>query len=144
VASIFLERRSLDDDLRRLFEQLTSVEPPTMAECTVPMDVVETSHGVEIVMDVVGVAADALKIVVSNNTVLVTGEKRPAPCEHCGQAAFHVAERVFGRFARVVRLSGAFDVARADARLRDGELRIVLTRIDDRRGREHRVPVRVE
>jgi len=144
VASIFLERRSLDDDLRRLFEQLTTVDAPTTAECTVPMDVVETSDAVEIVMDVVGVSADAVKVVVANNTVLVTGEKRPAACEHCGQAAFHVAERVFGRFARAVKLSGAFDVARADARLRNGELRVVLPRIDDRRGREHRVPVRVD
>lgn len=144
MASIFLERRSLDDDLRRLFEQLTTVDAPTTAECTVPMDVVETSDAVEIVMDVVGVSADAVKVVVANNTVLVTGEKRPAACEHCGQAAFHVAERVFGRFARAVKLSGAFDVARADARLRNGELRVVLPRIDDRRGREHRVPVRVD
>lgn len=144
MASIFLERRSLDDDLRRLFEQLTNVDAPTTAECPVPMDVIETSDAVEIVMDLVGVAADAVKIVVAHNTVLVTGEKRPAACEHCGQAAFHVAERVFGRFTRAVKLSGAFDVARADARLRDGELRLVLPRIDDRRGREHRVPVRID
>ena len=144
MASIFLERRSLDDDLRRLFEQLTNVEAPTTAECPVAMDVIETSEAVEIVMDLVGVAADAVKIVVAHNTVLVTGEKRPAACEHCGQAAFHVAERVFGRFTRAVKLSGAFDVARADARLRDGELRLVLPRIDDRRGREHRVSVRID
>jgi len=144
VASIFLERRSLDDDLRRLFEQLTNAEAPTTAECTLPMDVIETAAAVEIVMDLVGVAADAVKIVVAHNTVLVTGEKRPAACEHCGQAAFHVAERVFGRFTRAVKLSGAFDVAGAEARLRDGELRLVLPRIEDRRGREHRVPVRID
>jgi HSP20 family protein len=144
VASIFLERRSLDDDLRRLFEQLSSEEASSTAECTVPMDVFETSAAIEIVMDLVGVSADAVKIVVAHNTVLVTGEKLPAACEHCGQAAFHVAERVFGRFTRAVRLSGAFDVARADARLRDGELRLVLPRIEDRRGREHRIPVRVD
>ena len=144
MASIFLERRSLDDDLRRLFEQLTNAEAPTTAECTLPMDVIETAAAVEIVMDLVGVAADAVKIVVAHNTVLVTGEKRPAACEHCGQAAFHVAERVFGRFTRAVKLSGAFDVAGADAHLRDGELRLVLPRIEDRRGREHRVPVRID
>ena len=144
MASIFLERRSLDDDLRRLFEQLTNAEAPTTAECTIPMDVIETAAAVEIVMDLVGVAADAVKIVVAHNTVLVTGEKRPAACEHCGQAAFHVAERVFGRFTRAVKLSGAFDVAGAEARLRDGELRLVLPRIEDRRGREHRVPVRID
>jgi HSP20 family protein len=144
VASIFLERRSLDDDLRRLFEQLTNVDAPASTECTVLMDVVETSGAIEIVVDLVGVSADSVKIVVARNTVLITGDKRPATCEHCGEAAFHVAERVFGRFVRTVRLSGAFDVANADARLRHGELRVVLPRIDDRRGREHRIPVRID
>jgi HSP20 family protein len=144
VTPIFLERRSLDDDIRRLFEQLTNLDSPAATECTVPVDVMETSGAVEIVMDLVGVAADAVKIVVARNTVLITGDKRPGACEHCGQAAFHVAERVFGRFTRAVKLSGAFDVARADARLRDGELRVILPRIDDRRGREHRVTVRID
>jgi HSP20 family protein len=144
VASIFLERRSLDDDLRRLVEQLTREESASTAECTVPLDVIETSAAIEILMDLVGVTADAVKIVVAHSTVLITGEKRPAACEHCGQAAFHVAERVFGRFTRAVKLSGAFDVARADARLRNGELRLVLPRIEERRGREHRIPVRVD
>src|SRR6185295_12503095 len=102
-------RRSLDDDLRRLFEQLTNVESPAAAECAVAMDVIETSEAVEIVMDLVGVSADAVKVAVASNTVLITGDKRPAACEHCGQAAFHVAERVFGRFARAVKLSGAVD-----------------------------------
>ena len=143
MASIFLERRSLDDDLRRLFEQLTNIESPATADCTVPMDVVETSEAVEIVVDLVGISADAVKIVVARNTVLITGDKRAPACEHCGEAAFHVAERVFGRFARAVRLSGAFDVARADARLRNGELRVKLPRIDERRGREHPIAVRI-
>jgi HSP20 family protein len=144
VASIFLERRSLDDDLRRLFEQLTNAESPAAAECAVAMDVIETAGAVEIVMDLVGVNADAVNVVVASHTVLITGDKRPAACEHCGQAAFHVAERVFGRFARAVKLSGAVDVSRADARLRDGELRIIVPRIDERRGREHRIPVRID
>jgi HSP20 family protein len=144
VTPSFLERRSLDDDIRRLFEQLTNLDSPAATECTVPVDVMETSGAIEIVMDLVGVAADAVKIVVARNTVLITGDKRPGACKHSGQAAFLVAERVFGRFTRAVKLPGAFDVARADARLRDGELRVILPRIDDRRGREHRVTVRVD
>jgi HSP20 family molecular chaperone IbpA len=55
-----------------------------------------------------------------------------------------VAERVFGRFGRAVRLTGAFDVGRAEATLRAGELRVSLPRIEERRGREHRIPVRAD
>jgi HSP20 family molecular chaperone IbpA len=43
-----------------------------------------------------------------------------------------------------VRLNGAFDVGRADATLRAGELRVTLPRIEERRGRERRIPVRTD
>ena len=108
------------------------------------LDVVETSAGVEIILDVVGVQADAVQVVIARDTLVITGVKRPTACQHHDEATFHVAERVFGRFARAVRLSGAFDIARSDATLRAGELRVRLPRIDDRRGREHRIPIRTE
>ncbi len=135
----------MDEELRRLFEQLTGIDTrPHAAECRVPLDVVETSAGIEVIMDVVGVEADAVQVVIARDTLLITGMKRPAGCEHQGDATFHVAERVFGRFARVVRLAGAFDVARGDATLRAGELRVTVPRMEERRGREHRIPVRAD
>jgi HSP20 family protein len=145
VARIFVERREMDDELRRLFDRLVQSEPREhTAECPVALDVVETSAGVEIILDVVGVQADAVQVVVARDTLVITGVKRPTACQHHDEATFHVAERVFGRFARAVRLSGAFDIARSDATLRAGELRVRLPRIEDRRGREHRIPIRTE
>jgi HSP20 family protein len=145
VARIFVERREMDDELRRLFDRLVQSEPPEhTAECPVALDVVETSAAVEIILDVVGVQADAVQVVIARDTLVITGVKRPTACQHHDEATFHVAERVFGRFARAVRLSGAFDVARSDATLRAGELRVRLPRIEDRRGREHRIPIRTE
>jgi HSP20 family molecular chaperone IbpA len=61
-------------------------------------------------------------------------------CSH-GNAAFHLAERTFGRFARAVRISGAVDAGRARATLQTGELRVVIPRIDERRGQEIRIPI---
>ena len=145
VPRIFLERREMDADLRRLFEQLTGHDAPAhAAECGVSLDVVETGGGIEVVLDLVGVGADDVQVVIARDTLLITGVKRPAACEHHGDATFHVAERVFGRFARAVRLAGAFDAARAEATLRAGELRVTVPRIDDRRGKEHRIPVRAD
>jgi HSP20 family molecular chaperone IbpA len=43
-----------------------------------------------------------------------------------------------------VRLAGAFDVGRADATLKDGELRVQLPRIVERRGGEIRIRVRAD
>jgi HSP20 family molecular chaperone IbpA len=55
--------------------------------------------------------------------------------------AFHLAERTFGRFARAITLSGAFDAGRATASLAGGELRVVLPRIEERRGRDIAIEV---
>ena len=146
MARIFVERRDMDDELRRLFERLTSGEQrnAASAECTPPADVLETPEGIELVMDVPGVGADQIEVVVARSTIAVIGQKMPPGCEHHRDAAFHIAERGFGRFARAVRLSGAFDVGRGVATLRDGELRVTLPRIEERRGRERRIPVRTE
>jgi HSP20 family protein len=109
-------------------------------ECSVPLDVVETALGIEIIVDLAGVAADEVKILFVRNTLVIVGHKLPSPCEH-HEAAFHLAERTFGRFARGVRLAGAFDAGRADARLQAGELRVTLPRIEERRSGEIRIRV---
>ena len=146
VAPIFVERRDLDDELQRLFDRLKT--PGDMlgasAECTIPLDVVETATGIEIVMDLAGVPAAAVQVVVASSTLVVMGRKDPPACAHKREAAFHIAERTFGRFVRGVRLNGAFDAGRADATLRSGELRVTLPRIEERRGRERRIPVRTD
>lgn len=145
VARIFLERVDMADDLNRILNLLDDggQAPGTAGECTPPVDVVETSGGIELVMDLPGVTLESLKVVFVRNTLVVAGQKLPATCEHL-HAAFHLAERTFGRFARAVRVNGAFDAGAASARLAAGELRVVLPRIQERRGGEIRIAVRAD
>jgi len=139
VAHMYREQRDPLDDRR--FRQLFGEEAGVAAgECAPPMDVMETPEGVEIVMDLPGVPASSLRLVVTQGTVIIAGRKLPAACAH-REATFHLAERSFGRFVRAVRLSGAFDAGRASARLDAGELRIALPRIEERRGREIRLTI---
>jgi HSP20 family protein len=128
------------DDVR--FRRFWGGDPPETGrgECMPPVDVLETPHGVEIVVDLPGVKPSSVRIVFAKGTVLVAGEKVPAACAH-KDAAFHLAERSFGRFARAVRLAAAFDAGRARATLAGGELRISLPRIEERRGREIVIPI---
>jgi HSP20 family protein len=145
VTRIYFERRDLPEDLQRLFDMVwegsPSDRPLAAAECTPPLDVVETETGIEIVADIPGVRPEAVQIVSARNVLLIAGEKMPHACED-REAAFHLAERSFGRFARAVRLDGPFDAGRASASFVSGELRITMPRIDDRRGKEIRIPVR--
>ncbi|HEY0874060.1 MAG TPA: Hsp20/alpha crystallin family protein [Vicinamibacterales bacterium] len=139
---IYLERREMPDDLRRIFDLLDdearSTAPP--GECNPPADIVESQNSVEIIMDLPGVTADQLMVVFSRGTLLVSGVKKPRACQHA-DAAFHLVERAFGRFTRAFRIAGAVDAGAARATLSAGELRVVVPRIADRRGREIRIPV---
>jgi HSP20 family protein len=109
-----------------------------------PLDVFETADTVEIVVDLPGVPADVIRVGWSRGVVVIAGHKAPAGCQDHRDAAFHLAERGFGRFTRVIRLSGALDAGRAHATVKNGELHVVFPRIAERRGGEIAVSVRVE
>jgi HSP20 family protein len=135
MARVYVERRELPAELLRLLDA-----SPVAAECTPPLDIIETNAALEAILDVPGVPEDSVEIVLSGNVLLVTGQKLPSRCEH-HDAAFHIAERSFGRFARAIGVDGAFDAGRATATLNGGELRIVLPRLADRRGGPIRIPI---
>jgi HSP20 family protein len=144
MARVYIERQELPEDIRRLFDALWAdgeLTRQTAAEYFPPVDVIETEGGIEVLVDLPGVPSAAVQVVLARNVVLIAGHKLPPTCDH-DEAAFHLAERAFGRFARAVRLDGAFDGAKATATLNDGELRVAIPQIDDRRGREIRIPVR--
>ena len=143
VARIALDRRT-GEDLRRILKWLEgeSLSPGGIAECSPAMDVFETPTSVEVIADLAGVPAETIRVVYSEGVLAIVGQKIPRACEHA-KVAFHLAEREFGRFARVFRLAGAFDAGRARATLAAGELHVVMPRIDERRGAEIRIPVTV-
>ena len=141
------ETRELASDLRDLFAELAATLPLEhrvySGECHPALDVVETPSGVEIIVDVAGVPPPALRVLFRGDTLIIAGEKAPAAAAAAAAAepTFHLVEREFGRFARAVRLTGAYDVQRAHASLAAGELTIVLPRLADRRGQAHTIPV---
>ena len=139
---IYVERHDMGDELRRLLELVETEDSTTApaAECTPPLDVVESPAAIEIIVDLPGVDRAGLQVAFSRGTLLIAGTKRASVCSH-SDAAFHLAERSFGRFARAVRVSGAVDAGRARATLSAGELRIVFPRIPERRGSRITIPV---
>ena len=132
----------LAEDIRAIFDELAGtlrVEQRAYAgECHPALDVLETDQAVEIVMDVSGVPREALRVVFRAGVVLIAGEKAPPTAR---AQTFHVVERVFGRFARGVRVTGAFDLTAGRAEIRNGELTIVLPKRAERRGRPHPIAI---
>lgn len=141
---IYLEHHEMGEDMRRLVDLLgVEAQGAPSGEFAPPIDVVEHADAVEITVDLPGLLREQIQLTFARGVLLIAGFKRPAVCPHA-DAAFHVAERAFGRFGRAVRIGGAVDVGRARATLRQGELRIVLPRIAERRGAEIRIPIETD
>jgi HSP20 family protein len=137
------ESRELVDDLRQVFADLAATLGPEQraysGEYHPALDVVETSTAVEIAIDLAGVPPAAVRVLFRGDVLIIAGEKAPSP--PASEPSFHLLERGFGRFARAVRLSGAFEIGRAQAKLAAGELTIILPKRVDRRGQVQRIPI---
>jgi HSP20 family protein len=130
------------DEIRRTFLELGRVfgAESLAGECSPPIDVFETDEALEIVVDLPGVDATAVRVLAKGDSLLVVGDKTPRRAR--GESSFHLVERGYGRFARVVRLAKACDSARARARFVNGELQITVPKIADRRGRT--IPIAID
>jgi HSP20 family protein len=86
-----------------------------------------------------GVDLSVVRVVAKGDAVLIAGEKIPRRGR--GDSSFHLVERSYGRFARVARLTKPCDSSRARATFVNGELRISIPKITDRRGRTTSIKV---
>jgi HSP20 family protein len=142
-ALLSAELGDLAEDVRRLFHELgqaSGARGATAGDCLPPLDVLETDDSVQVLVDLPGVEASAVRVLLKGDVVLIAGAKWAAG-PAAGTGGYHLVERGSGRFARAVRLHGAFDGARVRAVLTDGELRITLPKQGERRGRGLAIPV---
>jgi HSP20 family protein len=138
------EVRELNDEVSQLFEELDRTRADNHAphgHCSPPLDVLQTDAAVEVVVDLPGVAADRVRLMLKDGVLVLVGEKPSPYIAERTDASFHLVERGFGRFARAVHIEGAVDGGATRATMRAGELRIVVPKIVERRGREIRIPV---
>ena len=140
-----LNPAELSQDVHRLLDDLAKRRPDrrhvVAGECMPVVDVFETDRTVEVVLDLPGVAPDAVRVLFKSGVILIVGEKERPDMSRRGPASFHLVERDFGRFARAVKITTAIDGAQVTARLANGALRIVLPRIQERRGAGRLVPI---
>ena len=129
------------DEVRRVFMELgrTFGADSLAGECSPAIDVFETDDSVEVAVDLPGIDPVAVRVIMRADALLIVGEKTPR--RGLGESSFHLVERGFGRFARAVRLGRPCDPSKARARLSDGELRISIPKIVERRGRS--IPITV-
>ena len=126
----------MDDDLRRLFDRLDDGRRGGRASARLPVDVVETADGILVMMDLPGVPPDSVQSPVRAQHAR---HRRPASARHLraprARPSTWPSARSAGSRAACGWRARSTPAAR-DATLTAGELRVVLPRIDERRGRE--------
>ena len=129
------ELGDFSDEVRRIFVELGRVygSESLAGECVPPVDVYETDDALEIAVDLPGVEPAAVRVIAKGDSILIAGDKAARRVR--GESSFHLVERGYGRFARVVRLLRSCDTSQARATLAGGELRVSIPKIGDRRGR---------
>jgi HSP20 family protein len=132
------------DDVRRLFTELGRAfgDESLAGECSPPIDVFETDEALEIVVDLPGVAPEAVRLLGRSNSLLVAGDKAPRRVH--GESSFHLVERGYGRFARVVHLYRPCDPSKARAKFVHGELHVAVPKVANRRGHTFTIAISTE
>ena len=129
----------------RLFAALQEAEAeiasPAPGCLLPPIDVCESEHAVRVQVELPGVMADSVEVVVTSAQLRISGKKKKSAPR--GRAAHLCSERSYGQFSRIVPLQRwAVSVHDATAELRRGLLTVWLPKLNDRRGAEFRIEIR--
>jgi HSP20 family protein len=137
----FFELNRIQNEINRLFEQLSEVEPghaPT-GGWTPNVDVYESGSDLVVKFELPGVDPASVKLSVNGSSLILHGDKpRLEPPEG---AKFVCLERGFGRFRRTIRLSVPINTHKAKTEYRDGLLKVAFPKVPNRRGEEVVIPV---
>ncbi|MCB0346269.1 MAG: Hsp20/alpha crystallin family protein [Bdellovibrionales bacterium] len=134
-------RRLFIDDFGRDFDRLFGCAVPAvasdksqLASWAPAIDIEETEEGLNLHVDLPGVATDAIEVNVEEGTLLISGERNTEKKENKGN--FLRVERRHGRFERSVKLPQWADVNGISAQGKNGELTIKIPRAESSKARK--------
>ena len=120
-----LELQRLRDRVGRLYvalQEATEAESPIASGAWAPpVDLCETEKGISVRIELPGVAAEQIKIGLSNTKLRIWGEKKRRQARR-RIISYLCSERSYGKFNRVVPLRWTICVRTASAELNNGML----------------------
>lgn len=136
----FLELRSIDDQMNRLFRRFPawgSEEGMTTTEFAPPVDVYEDNNKVILKMHVAGVNPQDLDIRVDGNTIIISGERKFEREEK--KENFRRIESEYGSFRRSFSLPVSADTDKIKADVENGLLTLDIPKRAESRGKQIRI-----
>ncbi len=137
-----LEAARIQSEINRLFNNLLDLggEGKDGGAWIPNADIVETEDALLVKVEIPGVAPSGLSVSVLGGNLILQGDKARQGPETGSK--FHLAERAFGRFRRVINLGVPVNTHRAEAELKDGLLKVRFPKVPNRRGEEVAIEVR--
>lgn len=115
--------REIEELAQRMDRGLTGNN--TVARFSPPVDIHEDEQGLELTLDLPGVAPDSLNIEAENNTLTVQAERKYNRVE--GKTA-HRVERAYGTFTRTFSIPSKYDLSKVEADFDHGTLTLKVPR----------------
>ena len=133
-------RRDFDDLLRDFGRRLPlSWGPIHRFAGVAALDVAETKDAVEISAELPGVEPADVKVSVEGQSIVVSGEKKSESEKK--DKAWHVVERSYGEFRRVVPLNFTPDAAKIKASFDKGILRVTVGKPPEMVAKKVEIPI---
>jgi HSP20 family protein len=108
----------------RLFEHLgANWTAFTEMELAPRMDVRDTKEGLEISIELPGIAKDDVKISVDDDILTISGEKKSQ--KETKEEGYRLSERTYGSFSRSISLPSSVDADKIKASMENGVLTLV-------------------
>jgi len=129
--------RELDEarrDMERLFDSLTGFTGQRSAGVFPAINVSEAADAYYVRAELPGIKTDDLEITMENDTLTLSGERKPANGDEA--ASYHRREREWGAFRRSFSLPNRVDANGVEARYTDGILTVTLPKAAEARPKQ--------
>lgn len=128
------ELERLRKEMDRLFESVMGRRPwPISGRVFPPVNITEDKDAYYIRAELPGVKPEDIELSVEQDTVILGGERK---AEELKDVTYHRREREMGKFRRAIRLPGAFNPDKVEARFKNGILTITLPKSEEAKPRK--------
>ena len=132
-------RREFDDLMRDFSRQLPVAFTGAERVSLPALDIAETKEAVEVTAELPGVADADVNVTVEGHALVIAGEKKSE--KETKEKTWHVVERSFGSFRRIVPLTFAPDPAKVRAVFDKGVLHVTVDKPAELVAKKVSVPI---
>lgn len=137
-------------EMNRMFDSFWSGRPgllsgpdfeaPLWRTGAMQSDVVETDEAVEVTIELPGIDEKDIDLTLGPGVLTVKGEKKIERKDE--KKGYHLSERRYGSFQRVIGLPDGVDREAASAEFRNGVLKVVLPKLPEARAQLRKIDIK--